>query len=88
MFALISLSVLFSLITNPAVSQAIFVIIGIILFQVIGQVGGRITWLLASWDYALYVLAGAILLGAIAFYLSRHLLSKESIILSSKGKWA
>jgi len=53
----------------------------------VGQVGGRIWWLLASWDYALYNLAGAALLGIIAFYLSRSL-SKERIILSSKGKWA
>jgi hypothetical protein len=61
--------------------------IGVILLQAVGQVGGRITWLLASWDYALYNLAGAVLLGVIAFYLSRSL-SKERIILSSKGKWA
>ena len=32
--------------------------------------------------------AGAALLGVIAFLLSRRFLSKESIILSSKGKWA
>jgi ABC-type transport system involved in multi-copper enzyme maturation permease subunit len=88
MFALTSLGVLLSLITNPAIGQIIVVIIGVILLQVIGQVGGRITWLLASWDYALYILAGAALLGVIALRLSRPLLTKESIILSSKGKWA
>jgi len=87
MFALISLGVLFSLITNPVIGQTIIIFIGVILLQVVGQVGGRITWLLASWDYALYNLAGAALLGIIAFYLSRSL-SKEKIILSSKGKWA
>ena len=87
MFALISLGVLFSLITNPVIGQTIVIFIGVILLQVIGQFGGRITWLLASWDYALYILAGAALLGIIAFYLSRYL-SKERIILSSKGKWA
>ena len=87
MFALISLGILFSLITNPVVGQTIVIFFGVILMQVIGQVGGRITWLLASWDYALYILAGAALLGMIAFYFSRFL-SKERIILSSKGKWA
>ncbi|UCG83162.1 MAG: hypothetical protein JSW38_13520 [Dehalococcoidia bacterium] len=87
MFALISLGILFSLITNPVVGQTIIILVGVILMQVIGQVGGRINWLLASWDYALYILAGAVLLGLIAFYLSRFL-SKERIILSSKGKWA
>jgi hypothetical protein len=55
--------------------------------QVVGQIGGRFLWLLASWDYALYNLAGAALLGIIAFYLSRTL-TKERIILSSKGRWA
>jgi ABC-type transport system involved in multi-copper enzyme maturation permease subunit len=88
MCALILLGVLLSLITNPAVGQAVIIIIGVILLQLPGQLGGNITWLLPSWDYALYNLAGAALLGAIAFYLSRHLLSKESIVLSSKGKWA
>ncbi|MBL7119532.1 MAG: hypothetical protein ISS53_02465 [Dehalococcoidia bacterium] len=87
MFALISLGILFSLITNPVIGRIIIMFIGVVLLQVVGQVGGRITWLLASWDYALYNLAGAALLGIIAFYLSRSL-SKERIILSSKGKWA
>jgi ABC-type Na+ efflux pump permease subunit len=87
MFALISLGVIFSLITNPVIGQTIIVFVGVLLLQVVGQVGGRITWLLSSWDYALYNLAGAALLGIIAFYLSRSL-SKERIILSSKGKWA
>jgi len=87
MFAIISLGILFSLITNPVIGQTIIIFIGVVLLQVVGQVGGRILWLLASWDYALYNLAGAALLGIIAFYLSRSL-SKERIILSSKGKWA
>jgi ABC-2 type transport system permease protein len=88
MFALISLGVIFSLITNPVIGQTIVIFVGVLLLQVVGQVGGRITWLLASWDYALYNLAGAALLGVIAFLLSRRFLSKENIILSSKGKWA
>ena len=87
MFALISLGVIFSLITNPVIGQTVVIFVGVLLLQVVGQVGGRIWWLLASWDYALYNLAGAALLGMIAFYLSRSL-SKERIILSSKGKWA
>lgn len=87
MFALISLGVIFSLITNPVIGQTIIIFVGVLLLQVVGQVGGRIWWLLASWDYALYNLAGSALLGIIAFYLSRSL-SKERIILSSKGKWA
>ena len=87
MFALISLGVIFSLITNPVIGQTVVIFVGVLLLQVVGQVGGRIQWLLASWDYALYNLAGAALLGIIASYLSRSL-SKERIILSSKGKWA
>ena len=87
MFALISLGVLASLITNPVIGQTVVIFVGVLLLQVVGQVGGRIWWLLASWDYVLYNLAGAVLLGLIAFYFSRYL-SKERIILSSKGKWA
>jgi len=87
MFALILLGIVFSLITNPVIGQTIIIFVGVVMMQVVGQVGGRIWWLLASWDYALYNLAGAALLGIIAFYLSRSL-SKERIILSSKGKWA
>ena len=87
MFALVSLGIIFSLVTNPVIGQTIIIFVGVLLLQVIGQVGGRFWWLLASWDYALYNLAGAALLGMIAFYLSRSL-SKERIILSSKGKWA
>jgi hypothetical protein len=70
MFALISLGIIFSLITNPVIGQTIVIFIGVILLQMVGQVGGRIWWLLASWDYALYNLAGAALLGIIAFSLS------------------
>ena len=87
MFALISLGVIFSLITNPVIGQTIVIFVGVLLLQVVGQVGGRFLWLLASWDYALYNLAGAALLGMIAFYLSRSL-NKERIVLSSKGRWA
>ncbi len=87
MFALILLGVIFSLITNPVIGQTIIIFVGVLLLQVVGQVGGRLWWLLASWDYALYNLAGAAFIGMIAFYLSRSL-SKERIILSSKGKWA
>ena len=87
MFALILSGVIFSLITNPVIGQTIIIFIGVLLLQAVGQVGGRFLWLLPSWDYALYNLAGAALLGMIAFYLSRNL-SKERIILSSKGRWA
>jgi ABC-2 type transport system permease protein len=87
MLALILVGIVFSLITNPVIGQTIIIFVGVVLMQVLGQVGGRFLWLLASWDYALYNLAGAALLGIIAFYLSRSL-TKERIILSSKGKWA
>jgi len=87
MFALILSGVIFSLITNPSIGQAIVITVGVLLLQVVGQVGGRFLWLLPSWDYALYNLAGAAFLGMIAFFLSRSL-SKERIILSSKGRWA
>jgi len=87
MLAVILLGIIFSLVTNPVIGQTIIIFVGVLLLQVVGQVGGRFWWLLASWDYALYNLAGAALLGIIAFYLSRSL-GKERIILSSKGKWA
>lgn len=87
MLALVLVGIVFSLTTNPVIGQTIIIFVGVVLMQVVGQVGGRILWLLASWDYALYNLAGAALLGIIAFYLSRSL-TKERIILSSKGKWA
>jgi ABC-2 type transport system permease protein len=87
MLALILLGIVFSLITNPVIGQTIIIFVGVVLMQVVGQVGGRILWLLSSWQYALYNLAGAALIGIIAFYLSRTL-TKERIILSSKGKWA
>jgi ABC-2 type transport system permease protein len=87
MLALILVGIVFSLITNPVIGQTIIIFVGVVLMQVVGQVGGRFLWLLTSWDYALYNLAGAALLGIIAFYLSRSL-TKERIILSSKGKWA
>jgi len=87
LFALVLLGIIFSLITNPVIGQTVIIFVGVVLMQVVGQVGGRFLWLLTSWDYALYNLAGAALLGIIAFYLSRSL-TKERIILSSKGKWA
>ena len=87
MLALILLGIVFSLITNPVIGQTIIIFVGVVLMQVVGQVGGRILWLLSSWQYALYNLAGAALMGIIALYLSRTL-TKERIILSSKGKWA
>ena len=88
MFALMWLGILISLVTNPAIGQLVIISIGVILLQVPGQLGGHLIWLLPSWDYALYNLAGAAFLGVIAFLLSRRFLSKENIILSSKGKWA
>jgi len=87
MLALVMVGIIFSLITNPVIGQTIIIFVGVVLMQVVGQVGGRILWLLTSWDYALYNLAGAVLLGMIAFSLSRSL-TKEKIILSSKGRWA
>ncbi len=87
MLGLISVGVLFSLITNPVVGQTIVMFMGMVLLQMVGQFGGRVTWLLASWDWVLYNLAGALLLAVVAVALSR-MLTKERIILSSKGKWA
>jgi ABC-2 type transport system permease protein len=87
MLALVLVGIIFSMITNPIIGQTIIIFFGVVLMQVVGQVGGRILWLLTSWDYALYNLGGTFLLGIIAFYLSRSL-TKEKIILSSKGKWA
>ena len=87
MLGLVLVGIVFSLITNPVIGQTIIIFVGVVMMQVVGTVGGRIWWLLASWDYALYNLAGAAILGILAFYLSRSL-TKERIVLSSKGKWA
>ncbi|MDD5447694.1 MAG: ABC transporter permease subunit [Actinomycetota bacterium] len=87
MFALISLGVLVSFITNPVIGQTIIIFIGVVLLNLVGQVGGRIIWLLPSWDYAFYNLAGAALLGTVALRISSSL-TKEKIVLSSKGRWA
>jgi ABC-2 type transport system permease protein len=87
MLALVLVGIIFSLITNPVVGQIIIIFFGTVSLNVVGQLGGWFLWLLPSWDYALYILAGAAILGIIAFYLSRTL-TKERIILSSKGRWA
>jgi hypothetical protein len=87
MLALILVGIVFSLITNPVVGQMIVIFVAVVLMQVGVQVGVRVVWLLTSWDYALYNLGGAAVLGVLAL-LSSRALTKERIILSSKGKWA
>ena len=82
--ALTLLIVLLSLLHSPDIGVMISwpVAMGLMMGIPIGAGVGAID--MASWSFALYYLAGAIVLGAVVFYLSR-LLTKEKIILSSKG---
>ena len=83
-FGLTSFTVLFSLANNPdiAVVPSLLLGFGLMMGIPVGVGTGAIN--LASWSFALYYLAGAIVVWAVVFYLTR-LLTKEEIILSSKG---
>jgi ABC-type transport system involved in multi-copper enzyme maturation permease subunit len=78
------LVVLLSLLYSPDIGVMVSwpVAMGLMAGIPIGAVVGAID--MASWSFTLYYLAGAIILGAVVFYLSR-LLTKERVILSSKG---
>jgi ABC-2 type transport system permease protein len=78
------LIVLLSLLHSPDIGVMISwpVAMGLMMGIPIGAGIGAID--MASWSFALCYLAGAIVLGVVVFYLSR-LLSKEKVILSSKG---
>ena len=83
-FGLLSFIVLFSLANNPdiAIMPSFLLGFGLMVGIPVGLAIGAID--LASWSFALWHLAGAIVIWAVVCYLSR-LLTKEEIVLSSKG---
>ena len=83
-FGLLSFTVLFSLANNPdiAIMPSFLLGFGLMTGIPVGVATGAID--LASWSFALWYLAGAIVIWAVVCYLSR-LLTKEQIVLSSKG---
>jgi ABC-type transport system involved in multi-copper enzyme maturation permease subunit len=83
-FGLTLLMVLIALAYNPDIGVMLSWPIGMGLMMGIPIAAGMGGIDLASWPFALYYLAGAIVLWIITFYLSRFL-TKEKIVLSSKG---
>lgn len=83
-FGLLSFIVLFSLANNPdiAIAPSFLVGFGLMIGIMLGVATGAIN--LASWSFALWYLAGAVVLWIIVGFFSR-LLTKENIVLSSKG---
>lgn len=83
-FGLLAFIVLFSLAKNPdiAIAPSFIIGFGLMMGLPIGIATGVID--LASWTFALCYLGAAVVAWAIVFYLSR-LLTKENIVLSSKG---
>jgi len=84
-FGLLSFIILFSLANNPdvAIAPSFLVGFGLIIGIPLGIATGFIN--LASWSFALWYLAATLIAGAIVAFLSR-LLTKENIVLSSKGE--
>jgi hypothetical protein len=83
-FGLISFIVLFSLANNPdiAIAPSFILGFGLMIGIPLGLATGTID--LASWSFSLWYLAAVIAAWIIIIYLSR-LLTKENIVLSSKG---
>ena len=79
------LIVLVSLAYSPAIGLMLSMFLGWGLMFGMGIASGVGAINLASWSFTLGYLAGAIVIGAVAFYLSRSI-SREKIILSSKGE--
>jgi hypothetical protein len=84
-FGLLAFMVLFSLASNPdiAIAPSFLMGFGLMMGLPIGIATGAID--LASWTFTLWYLVGTVIAWAIVGYFSR-LLSKENIILSSKGE--
>ena len=84
LFGLISFIVLFSLANNPdvAIAPSFLVGFGLMIGIPLGMLTGYIN--LASWMFAIWYLAGTVVVWIIVVYLSR-LLTKENMVLSSKG---
>jgi ABC-2 type transport system permease protein len=83
-FGLLSFMVLISLANNPdlAIAPSFVIGFGLMMGLPIGIATGAIN--LASWTFALWYFVGAVIMWAVVFYLLR-LLTKENIVLSSKG---
>ncbi|MDD5622990.1 MAG: ABC transporter permease subunit [Actinomycetota bacterium] len=83
-FGLLLFIVLFSLANNPdlAIAPSFIVGFGLMMGIPLGVASGKLN--LASWSFLLWYTAAALLLWAVVFYSSR-LLTKEKIVLSSKG---
>ena len=83
-FGLLFFIVIFSLANNPdiAIAPSFLIGFGLMIGIPLGVATRAVN--LASWSFALWYLAGAIVIWAVVLYLSR-LLTKENIVLSSKG---
>jgi hypothetical protein len=84
-FGLLSFIVLFSMANNPdiAIAPSFILGFGLMIGIPLGLATGVIN--LASWSFTLWYLAGTLAVWIIIAYLSR-LLTKENIVLSSKGE--
>ena len=82
---LLAFIVLFSLASNPdiAIAPSFIIGFGLMMGLPIGIATGAIN--LASWTFTLWYLAGTVIAWVVVGYFSR-LLSKENIVLSSKGE--
>jgi len=85
LFGLLSFIVLFSLADNPdvAIAPSFILGFGLMIGMPLGLGTGVIN--LASWSFVLWYLAGAVAAWIIVGYFSR-LLTKENVVLSSKGE--
>ncbi|MFC2012535.1 ABC transporter permease [Chloroflexota bacterium] len=83
-FGLLAFIVLFSLANNPeiAIAPSFIVGFGLMMGLPIGIATGAIN--LASWSFTFWYFVGTVIVWSVVGYLSR-LLSKENIVLSSKG---
>ena len=83
-FGLLAFILLFSLASNPeiAIAPSFVVGFGLMMGLPLGIATGVVN--IAAWAFALWYLVGAVVVWGVVGYLSR-LLSKEKIVLSSKG---
>jgi len=83
-FGLLLFIVLFSLADNPdlAIAPSFIVGFGLMIGIPLGVASGKVN--LASWPFLLWYTIATVILWAVVFYFSR-LLTKEKIVLSSKG---
>ncbi len=83
-FGLLAFILLFSLASNPeiAIAPSFLVGFGLMMGLPLGIATGVVN--IAVWEFALWYLVGVVVIWGVVAYLSR-LLSKEKIVLSSKG---